>query len=460
MGKTHHLLASMMGVESLDTQAQVQHEDLPEASEEVTELKTQIALAEATTDVKESEALVEEFIKEEQSKAAAIEELQECVNGVEGLFAGEFSYKAYTVLMKQADRAAKRAGVELPVSVEGCESMTSASIYLQTRAGLEGFMDTVKQKMGDVKKFLIALYNSIMEWLKSKFGLANKRGTQIAALKQAFKSGKTRYNDPNYGKAEDASSSDQKLLDGPKGSPGMLALPHRKDNTPKYEFSKIQLGPWNRVLDVENYGVPNSRSYIKLVDMIDSLEDLKMRDLVLGDHNKAVSTLRSFSSSATAVRGDNITKDVNGVKCVIKTTELGAFDLTITIPDSSNHYDDLAAISKAVSVISSKRELVNESAKTEGTTDIIYKTEDAVLQMLDKLADVNDDISKRYKEQISRLNSERDFIVSGLEEGTSAGIRAMVTKVSEAKRSIANDVNQVINNVLIAHIECIKAHVK
>lgn len=137
--------------------------------ESVVEQKVNEALAEATSDVKESSKLAETYLDQEEKRLIALSDLEEAVSGVESLFEGEFSHTAYNHLMRHADRCAKRAGVTLPIKLDGMESMSSASIYLETRNGLEGFMDSVKQGFKDTKAFFIKLYNMLIDMVRDKF---------------------------------------------------------------------------------------------------------------------------------------------------------------------------------------------------------------------------------------------------------------------------------------------------
>ena len=140
-----------------------------EANPEAVELQTHIELAGATTDLEESDKLVREFIKQEEQQQAALEDLEVAVSGIESLFKGEFDPNAYRVMMKHATRCANRAGVELPISVDGMESMSSANLYLNVRQGMEGFLDSVKQGAKDAKAFFIKLYNLLIDMVRDKF---------------------------------------------------------------------------------------------------------------------------------------------------------------------------------------------------------------------------------------------------------------------------------------------------
>lgn len=418
MTNKYRLLASLMGAESLDTVAQVQHEDLPEASKEVTELKTQLALSEATTDVKESEQLVDEFFKEEAAKAEAIEELEEVVAGVEGLFAGEFSPKAYDALMNQAQRAAKRAGVVFPAKVEGCESMTSASVYLETRAGLEGFMDSVKEKAGDIKKFIIDLYRFIIEVLKNQFGVAKKQSDEVNELIKLAKA----------------------------------------KNGPLNET--IAVGKWNGLLDVENQGLPTDKAYRNMLEAVKSVDELNVREIALDSLEKGKAALRKFSVTIEHLKGDTTDVKLDNGVAKLKKLELGAVRVMIDVPAANTPILTGRDLVNALHIIRTDKQILSDKVKMTDMMPAYYKNTNTVIQALEDMKKVIDELGKIYQKQIRALDNERDLVLSGIgiETAGEANYRSVIRNLMDAKRKVSKETNGALRAVMEAHMRCIRGH--
>lgn len=104
-------------------------------------------------------------VKEDQLIKETTEEIKELVTGVESLFQSpDIDINALRCFYKSIDRRAEKLNLNFPVKVEGMESMTPASLYLATRDGMEGFMDSVKGAGKRFLEFVIMLFKYVYNY--------------------------------------------------------------------------------------------------------------------------------------------------------------------------------------------------------------------------------------------------------------------------------------------------------
>ncbi|UVD32092.1 hypothetical protein [Vibrio phage phiKT1028] len=113
--------------------------------------KVDETLAAATTDLNESEKLVELYLEQEQAQEEAVQDLHKAVDGMEQLLMTEYTPEVLNVLTRHTERCAKRAGVPLALGVSGMESFTPASVYLAMRDGLESLANVERDNVGSIK---------------------------------------------------------------------------------------------------------------------------------------------------------------------------------------------------------------------------------------------------------------------------------------------------------------------
>lgn len=134
------------------------------------------------------------YIKDTVARQEAREELVEAVEGVEALFKEGYTPEAYSILMRHANRCADRAGIKMPVNVNGCESLTEASVYVNHVQGTEGFLDTLKDVGRGVKDFIIKVYKFLVELIKGKVKEVSLSGRSLADLRDKLKTYKGTIN--------------------------------------------------------------------------------------------------------------------------------------------------------------------------------------------------------------------------------------------------------------------------
>ncbi|QAU04325.1 hypothetical protein [Photobacterium phage PDCC-1] len=369
------------------------------------------ALAEATSDVEESSKLAETYIEQEEKQEQALTDLGEAVAGVEALFEGEFSQTAYNHLMRHAERCAKRAGVELPVKLDGMESMTTASIYLETRNGLEGFMDSVKEASTKAKDVVISVFRYLMELVTGWIG-------QFSSLSEKIKHAIVKAD-----KATDL-----------------------KD--------EIKLGKWDRWLDVANKPVFDTVSLFRLLGVALNVAPVSLVDVVMEQDPNAktidLGSVKALTEAITQLPMKKLSPDAS------KQIESYQFDIanvkvTYTVPHAQNESLD---VFKAFGMYSEQ----NADGK-ETTTKAIYKDPRNLVTELRSLLKFVENTKNNFEKMHSGLRSERDRLIGVINSGTGGMNKTKLTSALSTKRKIITHTERLIFNLVEAKCDLLKAHI-
>lgn len=376
-----------------------------EPPEEISEIQVNQALAEATSDVEESSKLVEAYIEQEEEHAEAVADLEQAVTGIESLFEGEFSQVAYQSLMSHAARCAKRAGVELPVKLDGMESMSSATVYLETRNGLEGFMDSVKDTGKKLKELVITVYNYLMDMIKGWIGqfknLSDK--TKLAIVKAD--------------KCEDVKA-------------------------------EIRLGRWNRWLDAANTPVFEIIKLFKPLGVALNTSTVSLNDVVT-DEGSSLASVKAMVKSISDLPMKKVSGDSS------KLTEgyqfdIGNMSVTYTVP----HPDNSTSDAFKVFAVNLKQ---NAEAK-EATTKAVYRDLQAVKTELHSVLKFVDGTKDNFEKIHNALRNERDKLVALVNATDGGKNKTKVMNAISAKRKIITDTERLIFNLAEAKCDLLKAH--
>lgn len=186
MSQIRTMLMAHAGVESLSAEEVDQVEAIAEkTAEEVAELVADKAAEEVKEEVNDLADEVEELSEEVEDIEDDVEELEETVEGLEAmLVAGNYNAAAFGILYNRADKLNRRLGGKDTGAVVGAESLGDAtSAGLAARAGLEGFTETVKGYKDAAVKFIMAMYESIKNYIKGLLDKSVALQNQVKATK-------------------------------------------------------------------------------------------------------------------------------------------------------------------------------------------------------------------------------------------------------------------------------------
>ena len=191
MSVRNMLMAQVAGLESLDAGEAAQVKDIAEAAaektaEEVAELIIEKEAGDIAAEVKELADEVEDLSEEVEELDEEVEELEECVEGMESLLkAGSFNGAAFGILYKRAEKLNAKLGGKDTGAVVGAESLgDGTSAALAARAGMEGFVETLKGYGDAAVKFVVSMYNAAIEYVKGLFDKSVSIAKQVTALKE------------------------------------------------------------------------------------------------------------------------------------------------------------------------------------------------------------------------------------------------------------------------------------
>lgn len=382
-----------------------------EANPEAVELQTHIELAGATTDLEESDKLVREFIKQEEDQQAALEDLEVAVSGIESLFKGEFDPNAYRAMMKHATRCANRAGVELPINVDGMESMSSANLYLNIRQGMEGFLDSVKQGAKDAKAFFIKLYNLLIDMVRDKLN-------EVRSATKAY----------------------QTMVDKVKDYDGDIAK----------EFT---VAKWYESTQHRNQNTHHSQSPTGVTSaMLSAADDLDIKKFAQGELRDAEFAIRgpfqySFKTSAIEVKKkDDITTG---------NFTLGKYFFNFGFKDfqPSTEEELKEFVSKTFFKVSGYS---SNEFKVGSTLPAAFHSKQDIMNVLEGNLTWCKFIDRFTKKHQDDLKRERDFVIAGLasKDGLTRDPRPLV----RMKQQILSSMFKAHTDVMRADLLLVKAH--
>ncbi|QCW23253.1 internal head protein [Vibrio phage USC-1] len=414
MMNTRFKLATIAGLEALS--GDINPEELQthttdgelSADDAVIENQINYEMSEATSDVKASMEIAEEFSNRQLKQEQAVTDLEAAVEGLEKFFEGEFSLEGYKVLMNHASRCATRAGVELPIKLDGMESMTSASVYLETRNGLEGFMDVVKKAGTDFKNVIITIYKYFRDVIK---GWLAQFGGMESKIDHALK-----------------------LLS--------------KTNTLN---SEIKVGKWNRYLDINKKRLFKTSDLHPLATMANETGKVKLTDVLtpqdLPDQKyPSVDTL----SDVIVNRDLEYDRRNSGENIELYTLEIANLCLRFTIP---------GRVAKGIGAFEDFKVLPKEIDGVDVSThSALFSDKRMIEQELKEMLTFVKSVKKTFETIDRELVQERDTLVATARTLPNGVSRRSIIIASSAKRRVISGCETAVYNLLDAKYSALRAH--
>lgn len=408
MSNLRNKLMAMVGVESLDTEVVQEGEVVTQPLDADVQIAVEQELADATTDYEESNRLTREFLEEQQAKEEAKEELITVVEGIEAFFNEEFKPEAFNILMRHANRVAERAGVELPVTVSGMESMSSAEIYLQVRTGLEGFVDTLKGGAETLKKLIIQAYEYMKRVLINFINNFRALENQIKHTQARIRAG-------------------VEILD------------------------TIQLGAWDRYINLRYNRPFNITDLQPLVVLASEFNNVKLLGAVANNDAECTDTIQLMKQSITK-RNLRPIREAHTPTGEGYYYDFGNMRVSISVPK------DCSLGEKALHDFRASSKVYREV--TKGQEKAVFGSTQAMDQELGKLLTFTKGVITKFNTMSQQLDSERDLLISATKVA-SGGISAskVGTAAANKRRLISVCEENVLGGCAALH-KLVQAHIK